>query len=361
MNVPSRKEIFKVKSVDIEFYEKNLKEFLPDKMIDIHTHVWLDHLVKHHDEELKKVVSWPSKVAKDNSIEDLLETNRLLFPDKDILSLIFSNILDKNNLGPLNQYCSDCAEKHGHQSLAVCRPDWDAEQFESVIRKGRFWGAKVYLTFAPEHIPGDEIEIFDFLPHHQLEVLDQNGWVVMLHIARPLRLRDPVNLAQLLEIENRYPNVKLVVAHVGRAYCIEDVGNAFEILRDTQNMVFDFSANTNKDVFKLLIEAVGPQRILYGSDLPITRMRMKRITENGRYINLVKKGDYGDVSHDPNMREVSPEEAQAFTFFLYEEIDAFRQAAEATGLTGHDIKDVFYNNAEKLLGSIKSTVTKSMS
>ena len=354
MNDNSDKKIFEFKSCDVDFYEKNLKEFLPDKIIDIHTHVWLDHLVKHKDGDLKKVVSWPSKVAKENSIADLIETNRMLFPDKEVLSLIFSNILDKNNLGPLNQYCSDCSEKYDHPSLAVVRPDWDAEQFESVIKKGDFLGAKVYLTFAPEHIPGDEIEIFDFLPHHQLEVLDQNGWMVMLHIAKPLRLRDPVNLTQLLEIENRYPNIKLVVAHVGRAYCLEDVGNAFEILKETQNMVFDISANTNSDVFKLLIEAVGPQRILYGSDMPITRMRMKRIIENGRYINLVLKGDYGDVSNDPNMREVSPKEAQAFTFFVYEEIDAFRRSAEATGLTDQDVKDVFYNNAKKLLGSIKT-------
>jgi len=54
-------------------------------------------------------------------------------------------------------------------------------------------------------------------------------------------------------------------------------------------MMFDFSANTNQWVFEQLIKAVGPKRILFGSDLPILRIRAKRICENGTYVNLVPK------------------------------------------------------------------------
>lgn len=38
----------------------------------------------------------------------------------------------------------------------------------------------------------------------------------MLHIPRDGRLKDPVNLAQMMEIEEKYPKVKLIIAHVGR-------------------------------------------------------------------------------------------------------------------------------------------------
>jgi hypothetical protein len=172
----------------------------------------------------------------------------------------------------------------------------------------------------------------------------------MLHIPRDGRLKDPVNLEQMLEIERRYPDIKLIIAHVGRAYCPEDIGNAFEILSDTRKMMFDFSANTNQYVFEQLIKAVGPSRILFGSDLPILRMRTKRICENGNYVNLIPKGLYGDVSGDGHMREISGEEAGKLTFFMYEEIDAFRRAAESTGVTDRDISDVFYHNAVKLFG-----------
>jgi len=207
-------------------------------------------------------------------------------------------------------------------------------------------------------IPEKEIRIFDFLPHHQLEVLDEHGWICMLHIPRDGRLKDPVNLAQMLEIEKRYANVKLIIAHIGRAYCPEDVGNAFEVLAETENMMFDFSANTHAENMEKLIRAVGPKRIMFGSDLPILRMRMRRICEDGNYVNIVPKGLYGEVSGDPHMREVEGEEAEKLTFFMYEEIDAFRRAAEAAGLTYGDIEDIFYNNAVRIIEAAKPQEAK---
>ena len=171
----------------------------------------------------------------------------------------------------------------------------------------------------------------------------------MLHIPRDGRLRDKVNLAQMAEIDKHYPNAQVIIAHVGRAYCPEDVGDAFEILAGTNNLLFDFSANTNTWVFERLIEAVGPGRILFGSDLPIPRMRMRRICENGIYVNLVPKGMYGDVSGDKNMRDVEGAEAETLTFFMYEEILAFKRAAEKTGLSREDIEDIFYRNSARVL------------
>ena len=49
------------------------------------------------------------------------------------------------------------------------------------------------------------------------------------------------------------------------------------------------------------------------------------------------------------MREVDGEEAGQLSFFLYEELLAFRQAAEAVGLTADDVADVMYNNATRLI------------
>lgn len=341
--------LFEIKEVDKAFYQERLAGFLPERIIDIHAHVWLDSMISPSAQASNLLGSWPLRVAKDNSIEDLFATYELLFDGKKLTPLIFTHVIDKDNLDELNGYTAGCAEKHGLGALAVTRPDWDREKFESVIRRGGFFGAKVYGTFAADYIPADEIRIFDFLPHHQLESLNKFGWIVMLHIPRTGRLKDPVNLAQLLEIEERYPKVKLIIAHIGRAYCPEDVGNAFEVLGQTRNMMFDFSANTNAEIFEKTIKTFGPQRILFGSDMPITRMRMRRVCENGNYINIVPQGLYGDVSGDKNMREVAGKEAQKLSFFIYEEIDAFRRVAEKTQLSRGDIEDVFYNNARQLI------------
>jgi len=351
-------ELFEVKDVDKKFYEQKLKDFLPDKMIDIHTHVWLDSIRKPSSSTPVRAVTWPSLVAKDNSIEDLFETYRLMFPGKEVTPLLFSQVSMNYDIAAGNEYVRSCAERHRLPSLMVAKPEQSASEFEEGIKRGGFLGCKVYLNFAAPYIPEKEIRIYDFLPKHQLEVLDRHGWMAMLHIPRDGRLKDPVNLAQMLEIERDYPSLKLIIAHVGRAYCPEDVGDAFDILAETRNMVFDFSANTNTDVFRQLIRAVGPKRIVFGSDLPILRMRTRRICENGNYVNLIPRGMYGDVSGDSHMREVEGPEADSLTFFMYEEIEAFRAAATAEGLSKSDIEDIFYRNARSLIDRTEKELRK---
>ncbi|HPT99939.1 MAG TPA: amidohydrolase family protein [Armatimonadota bacterium] len=346
-------QLFEVKEIDRKFYAERVLDFLPERIIDIHTHVWLERFRSAAMTAPRRTVTWPSRVASSNSIEDHLESYRLLFPGKHVLPMIFGNAVDPvDDIEAGNAYIRRCAAEYSLPALLFATPRWSSAELEERVLAGGFLGVKVYLSLAEPYIPAAEIRIFDFLPPHQLEVLDRHGWIVMLHLPRPKRLRDPVNLAQMLQIEERYPNVKVIIAHVGRAYCPEDVGNAFEVLRRTRRMRFDISANTNAWVFERLIEAVGPKRILFGSDLPIVRMRMRRICESGTYINLVPRGLYGDVSGDPNMREVDGEEAERLSFFMYEEIDAFRSAAEVTGLTREEVGDIFWGNGARLLREV---------
>jgi hypothetical protein len=95
--------------------------------------------------------------------------------------------------------------------------------------------------------------------------------------------------------------------------------------------------------------------------MPILRMRMRRICENGIYVNLVPPGLYGDVSGDPHMREVGAEEGEQLSFFLYEQLHAFRRAAEAVGLSRADVEDVFYNTAAKIIAATRARDSKTKS
>ncbi len=338
--------LFAVTSYDREVYEKEIREFLPERLWDVHVHLWRrEHLVPPTGST--RTVDWPSRVAEENTAEQLEETYRLLFPSKTIRPFVFGSI--RSDLETMNRYVSAVARQRQWPALIFSDPRWTAREFERRLLEGGFLGAKSYLSFAPSYLPADEIRIFDFFPPHQLAVLNRRGLLLMLHLPRSGRLRDPVNLAQLLEIEERYPAIRVIVAHVGRAYCPQDVGNAFEILSQTRRLLFDLSANTNDEVFEQVLRAVGPGRILFGSDLPILRMRMRRICENGIYINLVPRGLYGDVSGDPHMREAAPAESERLTFFMYEEIRAFRRAAERVGLGRTDIERVFYGNASAIL------------
>jgi predicted TIM-barrel fold metal-dependent hydrolase len=343
--------LFEVTAHDRQVYAERIRDFLPAAVVDIHTHLWRP---EHKSGRTNRAVSWPGRVASESLIEQLVETYKLLLPDKTVTPLLFASSLSpRDDLRAGNDYVARSAAAHGFPALVFSRPAWTAAELEANLDAGGFLGAKSYLTLAEEYLPEKEIRIFDFFPRHQLEVLDRRGAILMLHVPRDGRLRDPVNLAQLLEIDRAYSRLQVIVAHVGRAYCPEDVGNAFDILAPARRLLFDISANTNADTFRCLIRAVGPRRILFGSDLPITRMRMRRVCEAGNYVNIVPRGLYGDVSGDRHMREADGAEADRLTFFFYEEIEAFRQAAEAEGLSAADVADVFLHNANRVLAAAR--------
>ena len=341
-----------VKPYDKQYYEEILKPFLPEKFIDCHTHVWL---MEHDPNKTLRsgTQNWPGLVAKENSIEDLNETNRLLFPDNKVISVLYGDCAVSIDRKAVNGYVAEKAIANDFPALYLCHPDTPAEELERIILENPvFKGIKVYLQFAPAYLPADEIRIYDFLTKEHLAVCDKHGWVVQLHIARPRRLADPVNYIQLLEIEQNYPNLQLIVAHLGRAYANEDVGGALDYLKNTQKTVWDFTANTNDWVMEQVMKYFGPERFIYGSDFPIFRMKARRTVENGVYINEIPQGQfpYESVKNDSHMREIPYPEAEKITFFIYEEMNACRLACQRLGLGKADVEKIFYSNSARIFG-----------
>lgn len=343
--------LLNVKPYDKYFYEEHLKNFLPDTFIDCHTHIWLDEQNHFAEDNAKRSCAWPGMVAREHPVEDLNETNRLLFPEKQVISVLYGNTTVTIDLKWNNNYVAESANKYNFPALYISHPSQSAESVErAVLANPCFKGLKVYLEFAPSYIPNHEIRIYDFLPHEHLALADKHGWVVQLHIARPKRLADPVNYVQLLEIEQKYPNIKLIVAHLGRAYANEDLGNALDYLKNSERTIWDFTANTNQFVMEKVLDQYGSDRFIYGTDFPIFRMKARRTVENGFYINEIPTGSLGDVSADPHMREIPYPEADKITFFIYEEILACKKACETLGLGKDDVKKIFYENSARIFG-----------
>ena len=347
--------LFPVTAYDKSVYRDELADFLPAKMIDIHAHCYATSGEREPvPGEVKRTVSWPSKVASVNPIEDLLETYSLLLPEQEVVPLIFANTISgpdaPEHLRNGNNYCAEVAAEHNFPALYYSHPAESGAELERAVTAGGFCGLKSYLCLSPAYLPEAEIRIFDFFTPEQLEAANKNKWVVMLHIPRHGRLADPINLAQVEKIAARWPDLKLILAHIGRAYCSGDVGEGLKRIAPLERVSFDFSANCNAGVIRDTIDAVGPHRVLWGSDLPVLRMRTRRICENNFYINLVPPGLYGDESIDPHLREVSEKEAETITFFLYEQLLAFKKAAGELRLTRSEIEAVLYGNAAKILG-----------
>ncbi|MBQ5777256.1 MAG: amidohydrolase family protein [Oscillospiraceae bacterium] len=346
--------LFEVTAYDKKVWEEELRDFLPDKILDCHTHVYKKEFYEGNASvNTERLVSWTETVADENPIEDLDETYKLMFPGKQVSALMFAT---QNGREKNNEYLAGAAKEYGWPALYYSHPSESADELEAEIRKGGFLGVKSYLALAPSYIPANEIRIFDFFPKHQLERLNEMGAICMCHIPRSGRLKDQVNIQQILELRREFPNVRLIVAHVGRAYTKDDLGDAFDYLTQEPETMYDFCANCCDAAIEEVIKRCGVKHVMFGTDMPILRMRTHRIEENGTYINLVPPGMYPDPFGDPHLREVSEEEAETITFFAYEELLSLKRVSEKLGLSKADIEDIMYNNAANLIAGAKRDI-----
>ena len=332
-------------TVDLPFYRQHLEGFLPDRIIDIHSHARRRRIWQPGDPE---PTYWPGRIRKGCGmpVPDLLEANIVMFPGKEVTPVILGSGSRQDTDGPTEYLIGELLKYPHIYGFMRTIPDWSEKEIVERYERGRFSGLKPYRTMASPDIGYEKVTIYDFLPHHQLKVAEERGWLIMLHIPKAERLADPSNCDQLKEIADTYPNVKIILAHIGRAYAPRYAKEGFAGLGDTAKFYYwDFSANLLQEAMELLIECAGPSRILYGSDLSVVAARARRICEGDNYINIMREADW----EDSHTRLAPPEEREQITFMLYEEIAAFRRAAEKKGLTVQDSEDVFYGNAHRLL------------
>jgi len=335
----------KMTEYDRQVYEQELKEFLPNEFIDFHTHLGMRSFElegKHNGGS-----TWVNRVYYEMTTEDLISAYQQMFPDKKVTPLVFGDCV--HNVRQVNEYVKNACKEYHLPSLYRTSYEMTGQELEKVMKEDGFLGIKPYQTFCPPYIPANEIRIFDFLPHEHLEVMNKNGGIVMLHTPRSGRLKDALDLQQVMEIERKYPRLKLIVAHIGRAYAKEDIGDAFDLLKNTRNLHFDFTANMCDDAIEACIEAVGTKRLIFGSDLPIAIMRMYRIVENGVYYNVVPRGMYGDVRNEAHMKETDETD---ITIMIYEQIRALKRVATKMHLNEDDIGNIMYGNAKRILDEV---------
>ena len=129
-----------IRPVDKLFYDEHLG-YLPPKMIDIHTHVWLG-AHRQPSTVARRGPTWPGRVAPENPIADLLETYRLMFPRQTVTPVIFGPATQEYDLDASNQYVSQAAAQHGLPSFLVTTPAWTAQELEARVVGGGFLGSE---------------------------------------------------------------------------------------------------------------------------------------------------------------------------------------------------------------------------
>lgn len=325
---------------DLSIYENDLLPWLPEEIIDCHVHVGRSEFCGPITPERMKDL-WAIEVATHLTWTDLRSVYKTLLPAQNVSSLVFGWPYREISLEENNRYVLDGVLDSANRAvgLMVTHPGWDA----GIIREGLslgFVGIKPYPDLTPH---GLECSIYDFLPHSHLNALNDVGGILMLHLPRKQRLADPENIREILEISDRYPAIKLIIAHIGRSFCLPTAEVGLPNFVNHPGILFDTAANLNADVFRFALETIGPDRILFGTDLPITLMRGVREHVGDRYVN------YTDGDYSWNIDRKSLEEESAYTYYMYEEIRAIVRAVKESGMGKAEMRKIMFSNCAGLL------------
>jgi len=333
--------------VDRAFWAEHLEGWLPKRIIDAHMHVSNAALRKEPMTEAMRRQFWVNEVADSMDAPTARRCMETVWPGREVTCVALGPPSLAFDVEASNEYVRTECLASGWHALSVLIPQWTAERVDEELARPGVLGLKPYYSLIGRD-PNtrdryQEASIYEFLPHHVLEVADERGAWITLHVPKADRLPHPDNIREVKEIRERYPNIVLVIAHLGRCYTEPHAREGLPPLLDDPGLYFDISAVLNPDVLRLAFELFGPERLLYGTDNPVFYMRGRRQWKGRRYINRTNYPFFF------NKEREAPEVEARYTLYMYEALRAIKGVCEDLGLERDAVRAVFHDNAERLI------------
>ena len=330
--------------LDRRIWEEELSDFVPDRVFDVHTHIyrWAFDLdpAKATGPFASSIgtyfpeVTWELAEQVDAALMPGRRMERLAFP------FPFPHPCD---FEASNTYvAAEVSKGKTSRGLMLVHPKMTAEDIEATVGRTGLIGLKPYRFYSST---GDAVEarITDFLPEHQIAVADRLGLIILMHLSKRDAIADPENIKDMQRLSEKYPGAKWVLAHCARSYSAWAIEKAAAQMRGLHNVWYDTSTVCESDALDALYTGVGVDRVMYGSDDMIGPMR-------GKYIAFGKAWAYlSPDNHSLGLAHCDPR----MTFIRYEQLRAMRRGARQIGLSTAQREALFYTTARALVDSVK--------
>jgi len=329
--------------MDRQIYDRELRGFLPSKLFDAHVHFFDRSCL------VPKATFPPehpySKFGGTFGPPQYLGWAADVLPGVEIYANHFGHPGLESDRDASAAYTGRVSDNRQIFGMALVSPSDTAECARRRVEQNQLVGFKPYPDFVTGK-PVGEVTVHDMLPAAQMAVADELGLAIMLHIPRPGRLADPLNQAQMVELCRRYPNARIIFAHVGRAYFLSNVVGFLDGIAACPNAYIDTAMINHEGVLEYAFRNFPRDRILFGADAPFALIRGKSVEINDQYAYVLGE-DYkmGTTIYDT-------QHAATFTTFFYEQLRGIRLAAERARLEQRDIEDFFFNNADRLFRKV---------
>ncbi len=317
--------------VDREFFERELASFLPDKIFDAHCHLWLESEVPFSVPDFRG----------DIGADEYLRLTGDLHPGRRMAALFLSfatpdrpEVRDR-----MNAFVGRETARHSaFRGEFFVRPDDDPEWVRQQVRRLGLHGLKCYHTFSANK-PTWEAGISDFLPERLVQVANEEGWVITLHIVKSRAVADPDNIACIRRYCQNYPHMRLILAHSARGFQPAHNLEGLPALRGLDNLYFDTSANCEPMAHQAIIRILGHERLMYGSDLPVSHARGRSLSAADSFVWLSQDSPVWGEKH----LRIDP------VLVGLEHLRSLKWACWSERLGDAAVEDIFWNNAAKLL------------
>lgn len=239
---------------------------LPDTIIDSHTHSSAP--VFNGFEMAPHILNHMMSTFPEVTIEQSGEIDKMFLPGKNISKLRFAHIYPGLDHKAVTEHILK-NEGAGDQTalFGLSETPEDIEYTISELRSGKYAALKMY--YMASQTP--KYALFDYFPPEILAVAQEEQVPIILHLPHSLyRSQDEVDV--LME---RFPNLKVVLAHVGVANVPKpELNPILAAFAKHPNLYVDTALVDSDAIVFSALHNLGRNRILYGSDEPLNLMRV---------------------------------------------------------------------------------------
>jgi len=316
---------------DREFFARELENFVPARIFDAHAHLYRTAFQTGGIPTLLQ--SFPEMGFSEFSaiIEDIT-------PGRTTSGLFFGWPSIENDLHANNDFVRDEVRRDPHsRAQMLVTPSMDPEFIRETVHRGGFVGLKCYHLFSTEK-PTFDSRIPAYLPEEQVRIAHEEGLSITLHMVRARAIADPSNQEVIRSWATRYSNARFILAHAARGFnpyhTIEGIG----ALRGLGNVWCDSSAVTESGAYEAIVRTLGVDRLLYGSDAPVSHLRGRCVAIGDSFLWLSDANTKFSAAHS----RLEP------TLVGLESLRVMKLACWNLNLSDSQIEKIFWGNAAEL-------------
>lgn len=323
---------------DRDFVARHVEPYLPNKVFDAHA-----HLFRHAHYPAGQLPAHLVGTPADIGLAVYREHIEWLHPRGRTVGGLFFGLAFQGDRTGNDDYVAAEAKAgqadgfHAFGQMLIA-PEMDPEYVRETVRRQGFVGLKPYHLMAQVDGPTFLAPIEAYLTEEHVRIAHEEGLTITLHMVLDRAMADPRNQATIRRYCEQYPNMRMILAHAARGFnpwhTIEGIGS----LRGLANVWCDTSAVTEAGAFEAVVDTLGHDRLLYGTDFHVSHMR-------GRCIAI------GDSFHWLYAEEMGLDEKHTQLRPVLIGLESLRSlflAIHRLKLTDRQVEDVFYNNAAQL-------------